>query len=228
VFAVLLLGADQHVAQGISLLAQIPPTSLSGIQRYREKGNRCPALWLIYLAAGFVLGGIGGAFAAGNVSDTVLRWSYVLYLTALDGVLLLRHPRPEREAAADDAVPIMHWSALLSVGALAGLSSGFLGIGGGLAVTVGLSAGLRVPRHQAQLVSLALSLIPTTIPAAWVYWHQGWSVSWLVIAGVVLGLWGGTNLGARVANRIGAETLHRTVIGFVAVMAIYMTYKALD
>ena len=29
VFSVLLLGAEQHVAQGISLVAQIPPTSLA-------------------------------------------------------------------------------------------------------------------------------------------------------------------------------------------------------
>ncbi len=34
VFSVLLLGAEQHVAQGISLAAQIPPTSLAGIRRY--------------------------------------------------------------------------------------------------------------------------------------------------------------------------------------------------
>ena len=30
VFSVLLLGAGQHVAQGISLVAQVPPTSLTG------------------------------------------------------------------------------------------------------------------------------------------------------------------------------------------------------
>ena len=40
VFSNLLLGAEQHVAQGISLVAQIPPTSLSGIRRYWEKGSR--------------------------------------------------------------------------------------------------------------------------------------------------------------------------------------------
>ncbi|MGD0851720.1 MAG: sulfite exporter TauE/SafE family protein, partial [Bradyrhizobium sp.] len=36
VFSNLLLGSEQHVAQGISLVAQIPPTSVSGIRRYRE------------------------------------------------------------------------------------------------------------------------------------------------------------------------------------------------
>ena len=85
-----------------------------------------------------------------------------------------------------------------------------------------------MPQHQAQLVSLVISIIPTTIPAAWVYWHQGWSVSWLVIGGVVLGLWGGTDLGARMANRVGKTALHRILVGFVSMMAVYMAYKALN
>ena len=42
VFSVMLLGAEQHVAQGLSLVAQIPPTSAAGIRRYWERGNRSP------------------------------------------------------------------------------------------------------------------------------------------------------------------------------------------
>jgi uncharacterized protein len=38
VFSVL-LGAEQHVAQGISLVAHILPTSISGIKRYWEGGS---------------------------------------------------------------------------------------------------------------------------------------------------------------------------------------------
>ena len=33
VLSVLLLGAEQHVAQGMSLIAQVPPTSIAGIRR---------------------------------------------------------------------------------------------------------------------------------------------------------------------------------------------------
>jgi uncharacterized membrane protein YfcA len=227
VFSNLLLGAEQHVAQGISLVAQIPPTSSSGIKRYWEKGSRSPAHWLILLSLGFLAGGVGGAFAASSVSGAVLRWTYVLYLIALDAMLILRRQHRSPGDVADNHSGQIHWSALLAVGVVAGFSSGFLGIGGGLAITVGLSAGLRVPQHQAQLVSLVVSTIPTTIPAAWVYWHQGWSVSWLVLGGVVLGLWVGTDLGARMANRVGKTALHRILVGFVSAMALYMAYKAL-
>jgi uncharacterized protein len=228
VFSNLLLGSEQHVAQGISLIAQIPPTSVSGIRRYWEKGSRTPAYWLVLLSIGFLGGGIGGAFAAGSVSGAALRWTYVVYLIALDAMLILRRQEQPAQQVAENYSGQIHWLALLTVGVVAGFSSGFLGIGGGLAITVGLTAWLRVPQHQSQMVSLAISVIPTTIPAAWIYWHRGWSVSWLVIAGVVLGLWCGTDLGARMANRVGKTALHRILVGFTSVMAVYMTYKALE
>jgi uncharacterized protein len=102
VLSILLLGADQHVAQGISLAVQIPPTSLSGIRRYRAEGHRCPLPWLLWLAAGMLLGGAVGAFVAAHVSSSVLRWSYVVYLIALDLLLILRS-KPSQ--VASDTAP---------------------------------------------------------------------------------------------------------------------------
>lgn len=227
VFANLLLAAEQHVAQGISLVAQIPPTGLSGVKRYWEKGTRTPISWLSLLATGFLAGGIAGALAAGVVSGSFLRWTYVCYLTALAALMIFRPPHKPTEDTSRNFAGQIHWAAMLAVGLLAGFSSGFIGIGGGLAITAGLSGWLRVPQHQAQLVSLVFSIFPTTIPAAWVYWHQGWSTSWLTLSGVVLGLWVGTDCGARVANRLSERKLRHVLLGFVSVMAIYMAYKAL-
>lgn len=227
VFSVMLLGAEQHVAQGLSLVAQIPPTSAAGIRRYWERGNRSPWRWLVALAIGFVAGGVIGAYAASLASRAVLQWSYVGYLLALDVMLIARGGRtakPEEAGAAKS----LRWPALICVGTFAGLSSGFLGIGGGLATVVGLSAVLGLPQHQAQMISLVLSLVPTTIPSAWVYWSQGWSWSWLALAGVIAGLVVGTDVGARLANRISRESLHLTLVVFVSLMIIYMSIKALS
>jgi uncharacterized protein len=117
--------------------------------------------------------------------------------------------------------------ALIAGGVAAGFSSGFLGIGGGLAMTAGLAAGLKVPQHQAQLISLTIGVIPTTIPAAWVYWQHGWAASWLAIGGVVVGLSAGTDFGARLANRAREALLCRLSVALVTGMALYMAYKAL-
>ena len=227
VFAVLLLGVEQHVAQGISLVAQIPPTSMAGIKRYWRQGSRCPLPWLVFLAIGFVAGGVAGAYGASRASSSVLQWTYVAYLLGLDAMLVARSAGRAAEQDETTTTKDLHWVALLTVGSLAGLSSGFMGIGGGLATVVGLSAALGVPQRQAQMISLVVSLIPTTIPSAWVYWKQGWLWSWAALVGVVVGLIIGTDLGARLANKIDRSMLPVAMIFFVSLMTLYMTYKAL-
>jgi uncharacterized membrane protein YfcA len=96
VFSGLLLGAEQHAAQGISLVAQVFPTSLSGIRRYWQKGHRTPLMWLVLLGVGFLIGGAAGAKAAAAASRAFLQWTFVLYLVAL-GVLAVARP-PRRKA----------------------------------------------------------------------------------------------------------------------------------
>ncbi|RXT42308.1 sulfite exporter TauE/SafE family protein [Bradyrhizobium betae] len=227
IFSVLLLGAGQHVAQGTSLITQIPPTGLAGVRRYWQNGNRSPLLWIVWIGIGFLAGGAGGGYAAAAVSDPVLQWTYVVYLVALIVLLILRGESKNGSSETRNSDEL-HWLPLFLIGTLAGFSSGFMGIGGGLAITVGLTAGLRVPQHQAQLVSLIFSVIPTNIPAAWIYWSKGLMVGWPAIAGIVAGLWIGTDLGARMANGVSKSALRRAMIALVSLMALYMTHKALS
>jgi len=70
---ILILGKDQHVAQGISLVAQVVPTSLSGVRNYSQGGHRISLRWLIWLAVCFCAGGAGGALLASHVSDRALQ-----------------------------------------------------------------------------------------------------------------------------------------------------------
>ncbi len=168
-----------------------------------------------------------GAKAAAAVSRVFLQWTFVLYLMALGAVVIARPPRHQLES--DDALAAQRVSpaALVAVGAFAGFSSGFLGIGGGLAITVGLSAWLKVPQRVAQMVSLALLVVPLTIPAAWVYWREGRIASGVVLVGVVLGLVAGTDIGARLANRMNDQNLRRSLLAFIVLMAGYMAHEAL-
>ncbi|MGV7213593.1 sulfite exporter TauE/SafE family protein [Bradyrhizobium sp. UFLA05-112] len=227
IFCVLLLGAEQHIAQGTSLIAQVPPTGLAGVRRYWQSGNRSPLQWIAWIGTGFLVGGASGGYTAAAVSDSVLQWTYVVYLVALIAALVLRRDRKDAssEVGDPDKLPGLP---LFLIGTLAGFSSGFMGIGGGLAITVGLAAGLRVPQHQAQLVSLIFSVIPTNIPAAWIYWSKGLVVGWPAIIGILAGLWIGTDLGARMANGVSKSVLRRIMIGLVSLMALYMTWKALS
>ena len=77
------------------------------------------------------------------------------------------------------------------------------------------------------MVSLALLVVPLTIPAAWVYWREGRIVSGAVLVGVVLGLVAGTDIGARLTNRLNDKALRRSLLVFIVLMAGYMVHEAL-
>ncbi len=101
----------------------------------------------------------------------------------------------------------LHWLTLAGIGAVAGWSSGFLGIGGGLAITALMAGIAKIAQHRAQAMSLAVTALPVTLPAALLYVQQGTELPWLAIAALIVGLWVGTDIGARFANRVSAERL---------------------
>src|SRR4051794_31145883 len=179
---ILVLGQDQHVAQGISLVAQVLPTSLSGLRNYSRSGHRVSPRSLIWLAVGFCAGGAIGALLASHVSDRALQWSFVGYLTILLTIVLLRPSRPKLDGTAESPEDVpAHWMLLAAIGAIAGASSGFLGIGGGLAITALTTALLKLSQHRAQAMSLAVTAVPVTLPAALLYVQQGTELPWLTI-----------------------------------------------
>jgi len=228
VLSVLLLGADQHLAQGLSLVAQIPPTSMSGVRRYRAAGHRCRLTWLLWIAAGVLAGSIVGAILAARASSSLLQWSYVAYLIALGLLLMLRSAPTGALGDEGSAVEVIPAAGLLLVGLVAGLSSGFLGIGGGLAIVVGLSAFLKMPQHQAQMIGLILTIMPTTICAAYIYYRAAQLPSWPILLAVIGGLWCGTDFGARLANDCERTTLRSVLLVTVTGMALYMAWRALS
>jgi uncharacterized protein len=224
---VLILGKDQHVAQGLSLVAQVVPTSLSGVRNYSRSGHRISIRWLSWMAIGFCFGGIIGALLATHVPDRTLQWCFVGYLLVLLTIIVSRPPRPRTQADPDTtAEPPLHWAALCAIGAVAGWSSGFLGIGGGLAITALMTALMKVSQHRAQAMSLAVTALPVTLPAALLYVQQGTELPWLTIISLIVGLWAGTGIGAGFANRVAPDKLRLMLMIMIAGMAIFMAFKA--
>ncbi len=76
---VLLLGMDQHTAQGTSLLVLTPPFMLIGAIQYYKEGyvNLVVAL---FLAIGLMLGLIMGARLSFGISELVLRRMFALLM----------------------------------------------------------------------------------------------------------------------------------------------------
>ena len=118
---------------------------------------------------------------------------------------------------------------MAAIGGIAGWSSGFLGIGGGLAITALMTGLLKVSQHRSQAISLAVTALPVTLPAALFYVQQGTALPWATIAALIIGLWVGTGLGvdrARLANLVSPDKLRVALVIVIAGMAAFMAFKA--
>ncbi|MGH2455046.1 MAG: sulfite exporter TauE/SafE family protein [Candidatus Limnocylindria bacterium] len=93
---VLLLGFDQHVAQGTSLLVIIP-AGLLGSWTHHRHGHLVLRDALL-LAAGGVLGAVGGSFLALSLDDQLLRRLFAFLMVGV-AVRLLWHSRSRRPPA---------------------------------------------------------------------------------------------------------------------------------
>jgi hypothetical protein len=111
---------------------------------------------------------------------------------------------------------VMTWLIAVFIGAIAGLASGFMGIGGGVVIIPALVFMLGFDQHLAQGTSLAAMVPPIGLLAAYVYYKSGHvdiPVAALIAAGFIVG----GMLGARVVVHIDAGVL-RKVFGVVLLL----------
>ena len=117
------------------------------------------------------------------------------------------------------------WMLLLAIGLIAGLASGFVGIGGGMIIVPALVFGLGLSQHMAQGTSLAMMIPPIGILAVMSYYKAGAvQIQYAAILAVtfVLGAW----LGSKWALKLN-PTLVRFVFGvFMALAAGRLIIKS--
>ena len=105
----------------------------------------------------------------------------------------------------------------LMTGAVVGIVSGTIGIGGGIVLVPALVFLFGLSQHQAQGTTLALMVPPIGLLAAWTYYKHGFVD--LRIAGLIcLGFFFGGLVGARLATAL-SETVLTKVFG-VALLLI--------
>jgi uncharacterized membrane protein YfcA len=220
----LLLGLSQHQAQGVTLAVLLLPIGLPAVLAYLRVVTI--RWWLVAaLVAGFVAGVGGGALLANVVPERPMRALFVVFLVVV-AVRSLRGSGARRKALAADgshALPPA-WHGLW-IGALAGVLSGLLGIGGGIVMVPLLVAFLALEQREAQATSLATMLPPVGLPGVLVYAKAQGGLPWVLVAAVVGGFAVGGFLGARVASRASAATMGRAFAVFVLCIAAAMTWR---
>jgi uncharacterized membrane protein YfcA len=95
---VYLLGMDQHLAQGTSLLILLPPVGLGALREYWKQGQVDVRAGIL-CALGILLGGYLGGLMAVPIASRHLKGLFGCFLI-LAAFLLWRKPQPQNVTAA--------------------------------------------------------------------------------------------------------------------------------
>jgi hypothetical protein len=94
---VLLLGMDQHLAQGTSLFILLPPIGLGALREYWKQGQVDLRAGIL-CAVGILVGALGGSLIALPIPSRNLKGLFGCFLV-LSAILLWRKAHMERKTA---------------------------------------------------------------------------------------------------------------------------------
>jgi uncharacterized membrane protein YfcA len=112
----------------------------------------------------------------------------------------------------------------VSLGLLAGVISGLIGIGGGIIIIPALIFLFGLTQQQAQGTTLALMVPPIGLLAAWTYYKHGY-VNLNIVAFVCLGFFIGGLFGAKLATALPTEMLQKVFGVALLLIALYMIFR---
>ena len=240
----LLLGYPALIAVGTPLPV-IVPGALTGALSYHRRGLADVRAGLTMGLVGS-LGSIGGALLSARAGGTVvLLATAVLILWASTDMLLqdrressaLRAASPPAtkggraaagEAESDEALASAVGAArgrptfqrLALIGLLAGVYSGFLGLGGGFVIVPALTRFCGMPLKRAigtSLVTVAVLAVPGTVAHS-LLGHVDWTLAGLLAIGVVPGAF----IGARFTERASDRTVRLLFAALLAVVGVWL------
>lgn len=202
----LILGLDQHHAQGVTLAILLLPIGAAAVREYHRAGA---VRWQLVtpLVGGFLVGVWIGSLGANAVPERALRLGFVLFLVTV-AVRNLRRAHRDEPASPPAPAP---WGTVhaIWIGAAGGVASGLLGIGGALIMIPFLVSALGLKQREAQGTSLATMLPPVGLPGVWVYAQAQGGLPWAVMAWAAAGFLVGGAVGAKLAIRTRGPRLVR-------------------
>jgi uncharacterized membrane protein YfcA len=188
---VYVLGTPQREANGTSL-AVIVPVAIVGAG-ILGGGHQVDLEVGIALAIGAVGGAVVGARLTRRLSDLVLRRAFGVMAVAVGIVMIadavLRAVGGNAQLTAGlNPTGISLWVMAFVVGAIAGVLSGLLGIGGGAIMVPAMTLLMGLSQHVAQGTSL-LVIIPTAISGSITHFRMGnirlRTAGWLSLGGAL-------------------------------------------
>jgi uncharacterized membrane protein YfcA len=224
------LGASPIQSVG-STLPSILPSAISGALRYHRDGLlRLRVVgWTGFAGAGAAVGGSVLTTAVPDARALTISIAALMVYTAIRTGRAARidavAPADEREMASELVEPPPArdgWVLLVTIGLVAGLFSGLLGIGGGLLMVPAFTALVRLPLKETLGTSLAcvgIIAVPGMVTHA-VLGHIDWGFAIPLSIAVIPGARVGAGLALRASDRVLRLTV---AIGLSAIAVIYAT-----
>lgn len=216
-----------HLALGTSMVA-IVLTSVSSLRAHHARGA---VNWDIVkrVTPGILVGTFGGTFIASRVPTVPLALFFVAFMAYVSVQMLLNvRPRPNRHLPGAPG--------LIGVGAVIGLVSALVAIGGG-SLSVPFMTWCNVRMQEAIGTSAAIGL-PISLAGAAGYLINGWNVAGLpphsvgylylpamISISVVSSL--SAPLGARLAHRLPVPTLKKIFAAVLLLLSAKMLHTLL-
>jgi uncharacterized protein len=237
---VLLLGIDLHYAMGAALISVIATSSGAAAAYVREGFSNIRIGMFLEIAT--TVGAVCGAFAAAKISPSILGVVFGIVLLHAAWTSTRGHPAP-RPGDTDDplatrlrlngAFPtpdgprsykVSHVKAGFGLMFVAGAVSGLLGIGSGALKVVAMDRAMRIPFKVSTTTSNFMIGV-TAAASAGIYLNRGYIDPGLTMP-VMLGVLGGSVLGARLLPGASTRALRRVFGVVVAALAVEMIYSA--
>ncbi len=210
---------DPHLAIGTSAIG-VGINALIGLYGKARAGAVRWRAGVPFALAG-VIGAAVGSIAGKAFDGQALLSLFALLMLVVAGLMLRRGEPLDVPERVDGVMP-----RLLVSGLLAGLLSGFFGIGGGFLIVPGLIAATAMPIFNAMATSLvAVAAFGTTTAAS--YALSGlvdWGVAAFFIGGGFIGSLAGQRLAVRLSSVRGALT--KLFAALIVAVAIYMLWEA--
>ena len=112
---------------------------------------------------------------------------------------------------------------LIAIGVLAGMLSGFVGVGGGIIIVPALMWALGFTQHQATGTSLGVLLLPVGILAVWNFHRSGnldWRAALVISATFVVGAY----FGSKLSLSLPPDTVKKVFGGVMIIAALKLIF----
>ena len=122
----------------------------------------------------------------------------------------------------------MHFTliaSLIIIGLLAGMLSGFLGVGGGVIMIPLMLILLGMNQHEAQGTSLAVLAVPVTFIAAYTYHVSGSPINWRYAGLIAIFFVVGGLIGSKFAVSVPQNILKKIFAFVLLVVAVKMFFS---